>query len=91
MASVVLDIQADSGGGQPEQNSQQQSVPPGLGPEHQQHIRSGEAGKEEDRLQVHLPTVALASAGNSKILFDPSTELELEGVIVPEFQASCQF
>jgi len=33
----------------------------------------------------------LASAGNSKILFDPSPELELEGVIVPEFQASCRF
>lgn len=63
---------------------------PSLDPEHEQHIRSGKADKEDERLQVHLPTVALVSAGHSKILFDPSPEFELEGIIVPEFLASCR-
>ncbi len=52
---------------------------------------TAKAGNEDGRLQVHLPTVALPPAGGSEILFNSPPELELEGVIVPKFQASSRF
>src|SRR6266545_2513240 len=74
-----------------EQHGQRQALPPGLGHEHQQYIRAREAGHEDRRLQVHLPTVALPPAGGSKVLLDPPPELELEDVVVAELEASSRF
>jgi hypothetical protein len=62
-----------------------------VGPEYQQDIRAGEAGEEDGRLHIHLPTVALPLADGSKMLFDPPPELALEGIVVPELEASCRF
>jgi hypothetical protein len=62
-----------------------------VGPEYQQGIRAGEAGEEDGRLHIHLPTVALPLAGGSKMLFDPPPELALEGIVVLELEALCRF
>jgi hypothetical protein len=88
MAAVVLNVEPDPGREQSEQDGQQQALPPGLGHEHQQEIRAREAGGEDRRLHVHLPTVALPPAGGSEIFVDPPPELELEGSIVTELEAS---
>src|SRR6266508_1393586 len=50
-----------------------------------------EQPEEDRRLHIHLPTVALPSAGRSEMLCDPPPKLELEGIVVTEREASCRF
>src|SRR5713226_7986786 len=91
MAAVVLNVEPDLGREQPQQHGQKHALPPRLGLEYQQAIRAREAGEEDGRLHIHLPTVALPLAGGSKMLLDPPPELALEGIVVPELEASCRF
>ncbi len=87
MTAVVLDVEPDPRRREPEKNSQEHALPPGLGNEDQEPIRHGEAGKEDGRLHVHLPAVTLPTAGGEKEGVDASPQLELEGGVICKFQA----
>ncbi len=87
MAAVVLDVEADPRRREPEKNSQEHALPPGLDHEDQEPIQHGEAGKEHGGLHVHLPAVTLPTAGGEKERVDASPQLELEGAVIRKFHA----
>src|SRR5207247_10654466 len=78
---------AAAGSARPERPGHRSGLPPGPRHELPQRIRGRAAADEGPRLQVHLPAVALPPAGGSEVRVDPSPELELDGIVVPELEA----
>src|SRR5207249_12074296 len=88
VSTVVLNVESDTGRGEPEQDGQRHALPPSVGREHEQQVRNSQTGDEDRRLQVHLPAVASPPAGGPEELVDSPPKLELEGVIRSELESS---
>ena len=91
MSAVVLDVEADAGGGQAEENGQRQRLPPGVGNKHQQQIGRCEGESENRGLEVHLPAVALPASAGAEEFLDAPAKLPLKIIALPELQPSAQF
>jgi hypothetical protein len=91
MTAVVLNVEADGGRGQAEQERKRHGLPPRLGHEHQQRVRSRKSGEQNRRLDVHLRAIALPQSRALEKRIDPSTQLDLKTVVLAEFQRRAGF
>ncbi len=90
MPTVVLDIEADSRGGEAEEHGEGKGLPPRLGAEHQQEIGRHQEGEENRGLHVHLPTVARPAASRPKECLDPPPKLDVKPIAHAELHRSAR-
>jgi len=88
MAAIMLNVESDPADEEAQEDGQREGLHPRVGLDHEQHIRTGEAGEEDRRLDVHLPTVAGRPAAGSEIACDPFPKSAMEGRVTIERQPS---
>src|SRR5262249_38875360 len=88
MAAIMLNVESDPGDEETEENGERDGLYPRTGDEHQEKIRAGEAGEEDRRLGVHLPTVAWRLAAGAEVAVDPFAKSTLEGRIATECRSA---
>src|SRR4030095_5610504 len=57
VAAAVLNVEADTDRGQPEQDGQRHTLPPRVGHEHEQQVRDRQTGEGDSRLTIQLQQV----------------------------------
>ncbi len=87
MAIVVLDVEADLGGGEGEQHGGQHRLPGGLREEHQVYIREGEDRQDDGGLHVHARAIPFLHATLADESLHAAAQLTLEPGILFELEA----
>jgi hypothetical protein len=76
--AVVLDVQADAGDREPEEDRHQPRLPPVLDQEQEAEVRPGERREDDDRLEPDLPVPATGEASLGEVGVDAALEFGLE-------------
>src|SRR5262249_13554447 len=88
VAAIMLNVESDPSDEEAEEDGQREGLYPRTGDEHQEKIRAGEAGEEDRRLGVHLPTVAWQPAAGAEVAVNPFAKSTLEGRIATECRSA---
>ena len=89
VAAVVLDVKADCGDGEAEDDGKRNRRDPTCRDEEEQEIGREEPGEDRRGLEIHLWAIAAGMAGALEVSVDALAQLAQETVAPVEFESCC--